>query len=44
MRRFRRAYVDGVYDDDEYHRQKRKLEEELESLVAPEADAAGKAG
>ena len=36
--------MDGVYDDDEYRRQKRKLEMELESLVAPEADAASEAG
>jgi len=44
LRRLGRAYVDGVYDDEEYRRQKRKLEMELESLVAPEADAAGEAG
>jgi len=42
LRRLGRAYVDGVYDDVEYCRQKRELE--LESLVAPEADAAGEAG
>ena len=34
----------AVYDDEEYRRQKRKLEMELESLVAPEADAASEAG
>ena len=44
LRRLGRAYVDGVYDDEEYRRQKRKLELELESLVAPEADAASEAG
>jgi site-specific DNA recombinase len=44
LRRLGRAYVDGVYDDDEYRRQKRKLVLEMESLVAPEADAAGEAG
>jgi hypothetical protein len=44
LRRLGRAYVDGVYDDDEYRRQKRKLEMELESLIAPEADAASEAG
>ena len=44
MRRLGRAYVDGVYDDEEYRRQKRKLEMELESLIAPEADAASEAG
>ena len=36
--------MDGVYDDEEYRRQKRKLEMELESLIAPEADAASEAG
>ena len=36
------AYVDGVYDDDEYKRQKRACE--LESLVLPEADSAAEAG
>jgi hypothetical protein len=44
LRRLGRAYVDGVYDDDEYRRQKRTLELELESLVLPEADAASEAG
>ena len=44
LRRLGRAYVDGVYDDDEYRRQRRTLEMELESLVLPEADAAGEAG
>ncbi len=44
LRRLGRAYVDGVYDDEEYRRQKRKLEMELESLIAPEADATSEAG
>ena len=39
-----RAYVDGVYDDEEYKRQRQKLELDLESLVIPEADAAAEAG
>ena len=39
-----RAYVDGVYDDEEYKRQKRAAELELESLVVPEADAAAEVG
>ena len=43
LRRLGRAYVGGVYDDEEYRRQKRKLEMELESLIAPEADAASEA-
>ena len=34
----------GVYDDDEYRRQKRAAELDLESLVLPEADAAAEAG
>ena len=38
----KRAYVDGVYDDDEYRRQKQKLE--LGSLVLPEVDATAEAG
>ena len=44
LRRLGKAYVDGVYDDDEYGRQKRVAELELESLVLPEADAAAEAG
>ena len=44
LRRLGRAYVDGIYDDDEYKRQKRTLELEFESLVLPEADAAAEAG
>ncbi|MCH1932419.1 hypothetical protein L9G16_19930, partial [Shewanella sp. A25] len=39
-----KADVDGVYDDEEYRRQKRSVELELESLVLPEADAASEAG
>ena len=44
LRSLGKAYVDGVYDDDEYKRQKRACELELESLVLPEADAAAEAG
>ena len=46
FRRLGKAYVDGVYDDDEYKRQKRACERELESLVLSEAeaDAAAEAG
>ena len=44
LRRLGKAYVDGVYDDEEYKRQKRTAEQELESLVLPEADAAAEAG
>ena len=44
LRRMARAYIDGVFPDDEYHRQKRLLEMELESLVVPEANAARGSG
>ncbi len=35
LRRMAKAYIDGVFPDEEYHRQKRLLEMELESLVVP---------
>jgi hypothetical protein len=38
------AYIDGIFPDEEYHRQKRLLEMELESLVVPQANAAKEAG
>ena len=44
LRRLGKSYIDGIYDDDEYKRQKRACEMELESLVLPEADAAAEAG
>ena len=44
LRRLGKAFVDGVYDEKEYQRQRRQLELELESLVVPEADAAEEAG
>jgi site-specific DNA recombinase len=44
LRRLGRAFVDGVYEEKEYQRQRRQLELELESLVVPEADAAEEAG
>ena len=44
LRRRAKTYVDGVYDDQEYKRQKRNLEMELESLVVPKAAAAAEAG
>ena len=40
----RKAYVDGLYFDDDYRREKRGLEEKLAGLVFPEADAAEEAG
>jgi len=39
-----KAYVDNLFPDEEYHRQKRLLEMELESLVVPQANAAEEAG
>ncbi|MCH8909822.1 MAG: hypothetical protein IH867_03685, partial [Chloroflexi bacterium] len=36
--------VDGLFDEIEYHRQKKSLEWELESLLIPEVDAAKDAG
>ncbi len=44
LRRMARAYVDNLFPDEEYHRQKRLLEMELESLVIPQAGAAEEAG
>ncbi len=44
LRRLGKAYVGGLYDDLEFQRQKALLEQELESLVVPEADAAEEAG
>jgi len=44
LRRMAKAYVDNLFPDEEYHRQKRLLEMELESLVVPQANAAAEAG
>jgi len=44
LKRMARAYVDGLFPEEEYHRQKRLLEMELESLVVPQANAAEEAG
>jgi site-specific DNA recombinase len=44
LRRMAKAYIDGVFPDEEYHRQKRLLELELESLVVPQANSAEEAG
>ncbi len=44
LRRMAKTYRDGLFADDEYHRQKKLLEMELESLVVPEANAAEEAG
>ena len=44
QRRMGKAYVDGLFPDGEYQRQKKLLELELESLVVPAANAAEEAG
>ena len=44
LRRMAKTYIDGVFPDGEYYRQKKLLEMELESLVVPQADAAEEAG
>ena len=44
LRRMAKAYIDGVFPDGEYYRQKKLLEMEIESLVVPQADAAEEAG
>ena len=44
LRRMAKAYIDGVFPDEEYHRQRKLLELELESLVVPGANAAAEAG
>ena len=44
LRRMAKAYVDGLFPDGEYRRQKKLLEMELESLVLPRANAAEEAG
>ena len=38
LRRMAKAYIDGVFPDDEYYRQKKLLEMELESLVVPKSE------
>ena len=44
LRRLGQAFVDGLFDEIEYHRQKKSLEWELESLLIPEVNAAKEAG
>jgi site-specific DNA recombinase len=39
-----KAYIDGIFPDEEYHRQKGLLEMELESLVVPAANVTEEAG
>ena len=44
LRRLGKAYVDGLYSDDDYRREKRGLEEKLAGLGVPEVDATREAG
>jgi hypothetical protein len=44
LKRLGIAFVAKTFDEAEFHRQRRQLELELESLVVPEADAAQEAG
>ena len=44
LQRFGKAYVDEVYQEGDYVKEKRRLELELESLVVPEVNAAEDAG
>ena len=44
MRRMVKTYQDGLFPDEEYNRQKKLIEMELESLVVPAADASEEAG
>ena len=44
FRRLGRAYSDALISDEEYVRRKRQLEQDLESLVVPQANAAEEAG
>ena len=44
LKRLGKAYVDGLYPDDDYRREKRALEEKLATLVVPGVDAAKEAG
>ncbi len=44
LKRLGQVYVDGVLARDEYHRQKKLAEQQLRSLVVPEADVTRQAG
>jgi len=44
LKRLWRVYLDDLVTIEEYHRQKRQLEDKLESLVVPGVDAAAVAG
>jgi len=44
LKRLGRAYVDGLYSDDGYRREKRSLEDALAGMVIPGVDSAQEAG
>ena len=44
LKRLGKAYVDGLYPDDDYRREKRALEEKMSTLVIPGIDSAKEAG
>ena len=44
LKRLGRAYVDGLYSDEDYRKEKRLLEDQLGALVVPGVDAAKEAG
>jgi site-specific DNA recombinase len=44
LKRMAKAYIDGLLPEEEYNRQRRLLEMELESLILPAANAAEEAG
>ena len=44
LRRLGRSYIDGIIDDGEYNIQRKLLQDNLNSLVIPEEDAALQAG
>lgn len=44
LRSLGQAFVDSLYDDVEYRRQKQALTSQLESLATPDVDLAGQAG
>jgi len=44
LKRLGKAYVDGLYSDEDYRREKRTLEDKLATLVVPGVDAAMEAG
>ena len=44
LKRLGKAYVEGLYSDEDYRREKSSLEEKLVSLVVPRVDATKEAG